>query len=660
MRPSPTSSVQLLALSLFCAGLSGCALNGTDTALPGPLAGAAIKGRVHGGQQPVTGAHVYMLAANITGAGQPSLSLLKNGIGTKLDSSGGATNGFYYVLSDALGNFDISGDYTCTANSQVYLYSLGGDPGIGTENPKAGLMAALGNCPVTGTFLLSTPLVEINEVSTIAAAYSFAGYATDALHVSSSGTALAQIGIANAFATTVNLVDLPSGTALSTTPGSSGSGSNQNIGTVPTDEINALADIVSACINSDPSTSTSCSTLLGYAKNGSATPTDTATAAINIAHNPGANVAGLFGLIPGMPPFPSGLNAAPNDWTIVLNISASLSNSGANSIAIDAFGDIWMTGSEVDEISPSGVQLTGYSGYYHGGISEPQGIAIDASDHLWVSNGGANTVTELSSNGTPMSGANGYAVGPGPTGIALDAANHVWVTNYSQENNALSSVSELNTNDGTNVTGSPFTGGGISEPIAVAIDASGSAWIADLLTYATQIGSTGTVTGYTNPGPLLYINPNSVAIDAVGNKWFSDQYGSNGYGYYLTELTGSGSGFVDKTYTTDMTPLFISHVAIDGSGNVWVTALGYNASSNYDNWLAEFSSAGVLLSPPNGFHDPGLLCEDAANDAIDGSGNVWVACSNGTLMEYVGAATPVVTPIVANLLTPYTHPASTP
>jgi hypothetical protein len=43
--------------------------------------------------------------------------------------------------------------------------------------------------------------------------------------------------------------------------------------------------------------------------------------------------------------------------------------------------------------------------------------------------------------------------------------------------------------------------------------------------------------------------------------------------------------------------------------------------------------------------------------AIDGSGNVWVTNpgggDEGDLVEFVGVATPVVTPTVANLISPY-------
>ncbi len=54
--------------SLALLALTGCAL--TNTATPSaesPVTGAAIQGVVHGGQQPVGNAHVYLFAAAETG-----------------------------------------------------------------------------------------------------------------------------------------------------------------------------------------------------------------------------------------------------------------------------------------------------------------------------------------------------------------------------------------------------------------------------------------------------------------------------------------------------------------------------------------------------------------------------------------------------------------
>ena len=62
----------------------------------------------------------------------------------------------------------------------------------------------------------------INEVTTIATAYAIAGSAVDATHVSSSGTALAQVGVTNAFTNYANLANGATGVALATTPSGNG------------------------------------------------------------------------------------------------------------------------------------------------------------------------------------------------------------------------------------------------------------------------------------------------------------------------------------------------------------------------------------------------------------------------------------------------------
>src|ERR1019366_8205154 len=145
-----TCGLSLLLTGLVCGLLSGCDLS--STAVPTAEAGVAFNGKVMGGQQVIVGAHVYLLAANTTGYGGPgiaassgnaSVSLLtSSGPGTTQDTSGGPTNGDYYVTTDSNGLFSITGDYSCTSGQQVYMYALGGNPGAGT-NSAAGLLEAL-------------------------------------------------------------------------------------------------------------------------------------------------------------------------------------------------------------------------------------------------------------------------------------------------------------------------------------------------------------------------------------------------------------------------------------------------------------------------------------------------------------------------------------
>ena len=281
----------VLSASLYLSGCSGASFTATSPGLD-QTQNPALNGGVRGGQQPIVGAQVYLYAADATGYGKPSDSLLK--------SPG-------YVTTDGNGFFTITGDYTCpSASSQVYLYAVGGNPGAGI-NSAAGLLAGLGSC---GS-LTSSTFIYMNEISTVVTAYALAGFATDATHVSSSGSALALTGVANAFATIPNMETLSTGVALAKTP--------SGFGVVPRAEINTLANILAACINSTGPGSTACSTLLSDATSGTTTPTDTATAAINIAHNPAAHVAALYGLQTPNSPFQGTLSSAPSDFSMEIS-----------------------------------------------------------------------------------------------------------------------------------------------------------------------------------------------------------------------------------------------------------------------------------------------------------------------------------------------------
>jgi len=91
----------------------------------------------------------------------------------------------------------------------------------------------------------------------------------------------------------------------------------------------------------------------------------------------------------------------------------------------------------------------------------------------------------------------------------------------------------------------------------------------------------------------------------------------------------------------------ISHaVAVDGAGNVWVGSYATGGG------LTELSNSGAILSGPTGY--TGGVVNSTIAVAIDGSGNVWTSTLQNTtlaagVIELVGAATPVITPIVAGL-----------
>ena len=635
-------------------------------------AGARLVGSVHGGQQPIVGARVHLLAAGRGGYGQGSVSLLTAGAGS--DSVG------EYVTTDASGGFSITGDYTCTAGTQVYIYALGGDPGAGT-NSAAGLMAALGNCPVAGVFP-SSLFISVNEVSTVAAAYAVAGFATDATHVSSSGTALALTGIANAFANAANLADLSTGAALATTPAGNG--------TVPQAEINTLANILAACVNSTGPASAGCSTLFGNALSGGTTgtvPTDTATAAINIAHNPVANVANLFALASGAPPFAPGLGAASNDWTVAIaytTLQPDSSGTGASlgQLAIDGQGNVWIvnlqttslnTAPSVSELSSNGTILSGAAGFTGGGLggstNTAGGIAIDLSGNVWVSNGyyfdgGVGlplfeglALTEFSSSGTPMSGASGYTTGCGGKGLAIDGLGNVWTSagKCDSSGNYLFPVP----------TPAPQLPNYPNEAWYISIDTFENAWYSGW-TQITRENAPflyqGGVWKLSNSGTMLYqtlpydvlLNRDgfdmalSVANDNAGNAWVvAGPYDVRPTGIY--ELNSGGTTIFTPSITTATFPLD-GPVAIDGAGNAWVGNDGFSLLNSIG--LVEVSNSGTTLSGTTGFMTeqppPGRIYGfvSVSGLGVDGSGNVWEALSRYPfVLQYVGIATPVVTPL---------------
>ena len=627
--------------------LTGCTLN--TTAAPTPEAGPAIQGAVHGGQNPIVGAHVYLFAANagvftpnVSGYGNASLSLLKSVSGqTTLDTSGGPTSGDYYVTSDSNGNFAITGDYTCVGGQQVYMYSLGGDPGLGSgANAASGLLAALGTCPgsVGGNHIFSSGLyVVINEVSTVAAAYAFAGFATDAVHVSSSGTAAAKLGIANAFINAEILETLATGVANPYPP--PGVGYYGGPGSVPQAEINTLGNILAACVNSNGTVS-ACTTLFANAKSGGTTgttPSDTATAAINIAHNPVAAVQALYGLAgAGGAPFAPTLTGQPNDFTISIlyenAVLAGFTTQTAGPLAIDASENVWSANNAVDEINPQGYDYTvansdlGLGGY--SGFSGAVNIAIDVNGNAWAISSSA--LGEFNSSGT-ISQSGGYT-GLGlnsPTFIAMDASSNAWIGNTSDGN--VVKVSSSGTLSGT------FTGSDISQPGPVAIDASGNAWVADLSSGAiVKLSPTGTPTNYT---AATLSTPPGIAIDHSGNVWVSNSSS-------VVEISSTGTLISPAAGYSNSSTTGLLGVAIDGAGNAWVAG---------PSSIAEISSSGTILSGSTGFTS--MDATSVKSIAVDASGDVWtnyVACSysfylgtscSASYQEVVGAGAPVVTPL---------------
>lgn len=184
-----------------------------------------------------------------------------------------------------------------------------------------------------------------------------AGFGTDGLHIGSSSTN--KIGLQNAAINANSLYDIQgsnvgTGTqgdahvARATTPAGNG--------TVPQTELDTLGNVLAGCVDSTNTTtvlaneSSQCSTLfknatsngIAYGTTGAGTvPIDLATAAFNIAHNPGANVSALFTTPTSNMPFIPQLPATPGpkDFTVAITYNDITTPQG---LALDGNGNAYV------------------------------------------------------------------------------------------------------------------------------------------------------------------------------------------------------------------------------------------------------------------------------------------------------------------------------
>ncbi|HWW97054.1 MAG TPA: hypothetical protein VNY74_05130, partial [Edaphobacter sp.] len=573
------SSFLYLALSpLAAALLSGCGpfqekplasvattTTTTTPTTPATTPGSAIVGNVHGGALPIVGAHIYLFAANPAGYGAPSISMLNPAQpGVAFDATG------YYVLTDANGYFHIGGDYTCTSGQQVYLLALGGNPGlpVGQVNPALALMAAFGACPEGQTNFASTiPFVYLNEVSTVAAVYALSGFMTDPTHVGSASTPGALQGLANAFLTVTNLADLGSGNARIQNVGGNGD--------VPQAEINSLANMLVTCINSDGTTG--CTPLFSNAPNSSGVaPTNTISAALNIARNPSAHVSALFTASQITPTFQPALTAAPNDWSLALTFYAD-KMVGPYFPAIDSVGNIWVpayASNTLIEFDPTGSILSGKNGFT-GGLNLPYAIAIDAHDNPWVVNFGpvnTSTVSKFSPVGVSLL-SSPYACDTQCFFPAFDTAQNLWVSG-SQHTTVLAPDGSVLKKFTTNA----FDSG-------IAINSAGTGWTIGQPSLLYRIALPATLSSTSETTTAAGTDLTSVAIDSADNVWYaSNKNNAIGVSDKNGVLVSPANGYTGGGLKGP------AQIAIDGSNRVWV--------ANRDgNSLSAFTKTGVPISP---------------------------------------------------------------
>ncbi len=612
----------VLAAAIVAGALSGCGTvvvpieTSPPSPPPGSFAGPAFSGLVMAGSQPVAGASIQIFAAGTTGNGSAPTRLLAS-----------------RVTSNASGNFAVPSGYLCPSQgSQLYVVARGGSVGTGAENPAIALATAVGTCSAIGP----AATYRVNEATTVALSWALAQF------LSSEGdlgaTAANIVGIANAALAAQNLVSSQSGSVLlPVTPPNSA---------LPAQKLNSLASLLNTCTASGPA-SDGCTGLFALTTTpGQSAPADTLAASIRIVHNPGQNVAALFTRSGASSRFAPTLPSAPADWTFSLAFTGGGLQSPTG-VAIDGSGSVWVASyfGVLSRFSPLGSPVFP-SGIAGAGLDESYGLAIDANGNVWVPNqassasinGGRGSVSVLNAQGQSIAGPTGFSAGGlnYPTAVAIDTDGSAWLADYG--NSRLTHLSAT----GASLSGAAgYASPSLVFPVAVAIDAEHNVWVAN------QSGNTiarSSPDGAQITSIACCDGASGLTIDRQGNVWVANFYGDS-----ISEVAHDGTVLLNGSVRGGG----IDHpqgIAVDGAGDVWVA--NYLGSTLTEIAGANSARPGTILSPPSGW-TPELPLHAAFALAIDASGNVWVTnFGNDSLTEFVGLAAPVKTPQIGPAAAP--------
>jgi sugar lactone lactonase YvrE len=221
-----------------------------------------------------------------------------------------------------------------------------------------------------------------------------------------------------------------------------------------------------------------------------------------------------------------------------------------------------------------------------------------------------------------------------PMAVAIDAQGNAWVANYH------GSVSKFSPTGQALSGAAGFVGGGLQESFGIAIDKSGNAWVTNEESAAGVNQRLGSVTrlapdgsflsgasGYTAGGIAF---PQAVAIDSEGNAWIAN-YGDGAIPSSLTKLAPDGSALSPAQGFTGGGLAFPAGLTVAGDGAVW-------ASNQGGDSVSALAGTGQAISPSSGFAGGALagpygICSDRA-------GNIWIADSgHDAVVELADSAT---------------------
>src|SRR5208283_984020 len=391
---------------------------------------------------------------------------------------------------------------------------------------------------------------------------------------------------------------------------------------------------------------------------GGIAPSDTLTAAQNIARNPAHQAQALFALLDDFYPVAAGgrwrpvpfipyLSFAPSAWTLSLVYAGGGLNS-LGGIAIDGEGNMWaddnfLVGSQstiyhgfgggVSKIAPDGKPLSPMTlGYRGGGIDGPGfGIAISADDKVWATSLAGKTISAFDRNtGKPLSPETGYNFGGRlgtMQGIITTPNGDVWALDNSNDQIVYLPGGDAAKGRilGRTVNGKPVDGTlRVKGPFHLAVDQQDRVWISN--------GGSDTVTRFPANDPTnavqikVGVGPHGVAIDSLGNAWVVNILGHPGF--------WKKCAFIMDSVGWKISGLFAgSSSKADGQTKMWIDLYHFSVKHPHGD-VSMIRPDGKVLAA----FDGGKSILSPWGVSIDGNDNVWVANALGhSITELCGA-----------------------
>jgi len=238
-------------------------------------------------------------------------------------------------------------------------------------------------------------------------------------------------------------------------------------------------------------------------------------------------------------------------------------------------------------------------------LYNPMGLAMDGAGNLYVTNGGARSVTVYAAglfghNDGPIQRIRGLATALfGPSGVAVDQSGNIYVANQGSQRGHPDSINVYAPGASGNVKPIREIHGfktGLALPTGVAFDSAGNLYVANLGTSGGSVtvyapGSSGdaipirTITG---SNTQLATWPSAIALDASGNLYVANP--TSGPVQSITIYAPGANGNVAPIHVIEGASTQLrdpTSVTVDSGGDVFV------GDSSYDGQIYEFA-AGVF------------------------------------------------------------------